>query len=234
MNTAIIVAAGLGKRFGGFASKQFQELLGKPLLLHTIDRFEQHPLIDRIVIVLAEREIKSFSERIPALETPYEFVAGGVTRLHSVRAGLECARAGGVVAIHDGARPVVPREDIRKVVEAADASGAACLVAPVNETVKEIVDGTITRTLERSVLRRALTPQCFQYKVITEVYDSLAPNRSFTDDCAAAEAAGIPVSAVEGSPFNIKITYKEDMITAAQYLKELLRQEEAASKGSTN
>lgn len=229
MNSAIIVAAGEGKRFGGGLPKQFAEILGKPVLIHTIERFEKSPAIDEIVLVLAEGELRMFSDDLAGhdLRKVSSVVAGGATRAESVLNGLSAVRGeeSSIIAIHDGARPVVSQKDIAAVIAAANEYGAACLVAPVTDTVKQVTEGVIKGTVDRRALRRALTPQCFRYEVICEAFESLGPGSDVTDDSSLAESAGFAVRAVEGDPSNIKITYEQDLKVAEIYLAALLESE---------
>ncbi|HUF04889.1 MAG TPA: 2-C-methyl-D-erythritol 4-phosphate cytidylyltransferase [Aridibacter sp.] len=229
MNSAIIVAAGEGKRFGGGRPKQFAEILGKPLLVHTIERFEKSDSIGEIVLVLAEGEIRSFSDELGnhGLKKVTSIVIGGATRAESVLNGLSVVRAeeASIVVVHDGARPVVPQADISSAIAAAKEHGAACLVAPVTDTIKEVFEGSIKGTIDRSSLRRALTPQCFRYEVIREAFQALGPESDVTDDSSLAESAGFAVKAVEGDPSNIKITFEQDLKTAEIHLKALLEME---------
>ncbi|QQS41508.1 MAG: 2-C-methyl-D-erythritol 4-phosphate cytidylyltransferase [Acidobacteriota bacterium] len=229
MNSAIIVAAGEGKRFGGGRPKQFAEILGKPVLVHTIERFEKCDAIDEIVLVLAEGELRAFSDILADFypKKVSSIVAGGATRAESVLNGLSAVRGeeASIVAIHDGARPVVSQKDITTVLAAAKEHGAACLVAPVTDTIKNVTEGLIKGTVDRRALRRALTPQCFRYEVICEAFESLGPGSDVTDDSSLAESAGFAVSAVEGDPSNIKITYEQDLKVAEIYLAALLESE---------
>lgn len=230
MNSAIIVAAGEGKRFGGGRPKQFAEILGKPVLIHTIERFERSRVIDEVVLVLPADEVRSFSDELErfGIAKVSAVVAGGGTRTESVLNGLSSVRGdeASLVAIHDGARPVLPQHDLESVMNAAGIIGAASLVAPVTDTVKEVTDDRIVRTIDRSNLRKALTPQCFKYEVLKEAFEALVPGVAVTDDSSIAEAAGFKVAAVEGSSSNIKITYEQDLKVAELFLSELLRHEE--------
>jgi len=225
MNSAIIVAAGAGSRFGGDFPKQFAEILGRPVLVHTLERFENCALIDEIVLVLPQDNLRSFPETAAdfGITKISAAVAGGDTRTESVLNGLSAVRAekSGIVAIHDGARPAVPDEDIREAIKAAERTGASCLVAGINDTVKMVEVGRIVSTVDRKTLRRALTPQCFKYDVIIDAYERIVSDFEFTDDSGVVEAAGYEVEAVEGSPLNIKITYEEDLAAAESSLHRL-------------
>lgn len=222
LNTAIIVAAGSGNRFGGDRPKQFVELLGKPLLIHTIERFESCPVIDEIVLVVAEDQL----DEVQRLLGGYSFskinavVPGGDTRARSVRNGLDAIdrEAAWIVAVHDGARPLVTVDEIIRTVEAASLHGAACLVADVTDTIKEVEQGFITATVPRANLRRALTPQAFQYDILSMAMEHASSEFEATDECSIVEKAGVRIFCVEGSPRNIKITRPEDLSVAASYL----------------
>ena len=221
MNTAIIAAAGSGTRFNSPVPKQFLEILGKPVLVHTIERFELCPAIGEIVLVLAADEIERFS----VILDKYGFakvrrvIAGGKTRAESVKNGLDTISGEGIVAVHDGARPLVTGSEIEATIEKAEETGAACLVAPVTDTVKEVGGGMITRTLDRTKLRRALTPQAFRYEIIQKAFASTDLGEQVTDECLLVERLGYPIAYVEGSARNIKITVPEDVRLAEVFLR---------------
>ena len=224
MNTAIIVAAGSGQRFDPTQPKQFVHILGKPLIIHTLERFETCPAIDEIVLVLsesgrAEFEISNFRSEITKLRN---IVVGGPTRAESVRNGLaavsvECE----VVAVHDGARPLVSVDEIIATVAKASESGAACLVGAVTDTIKTIRGGEIAGTLDRDKLRRAFTPQAFKIEVLRSAFDLGEIDETVTDECYLVEKLGHPITFVEGSSRNIKITRREDIIFAEAILSGL-------------
>ncbi len=224
MNTAIIVAAGEGKRFGGAVPKQFVEISGKPLIIHTLERFELCPVVDEIIVVLPAAQAATFSEitRNYHLQKLSKTVSGGATRSASVLNGLKVVNSetAEIVAVHDGARPFVSVAEITETIKKAKENGAACLTAPVTDTIKEISDGKIVRTLERSRLRRALTPQCFRYDILRRAFEENNFNAAdATDECFLVEKLGVEISIVEGSAKNIKITHKEDFALAEILLK---------------
>ncbi len=225
MNVAIIVAAGSGLRFGAEKPKQFHEILGKPLLVHTLEKFESCRAIDEIVLVLAAAEIEDFQKTLN--QYPFaklsKIVAGGETRHASVRNGLNAIddKTIEIVAVHDGARPLASVEEITKTVEKAREFGAACLVAGVNDTVKEIADGKIVKTIDRVKLRRALTPQCFRYEILKRAFDENVSGETATDECFLVEKLGFEIAIVEGSAKNIKITLPEDFVLAENLLRQL-------------
>lgn len=218
MNVAIIVAAGRGERAGAGRAKQFRELAGAPVLVHTLRRFDECASIDESVAVVPAEEIAQFeaSARTHGLRKLARVVAGGATRTDSVRRGLEAAAATAyVVAVHDGVRPLVKPSEIDSVVRAAEEAGAAILVAPVVDTIKEVAAGEIVRTFERGRLRRALTPQCFRRDLLRRACElALEEDADATDDSALVERLGVSVVAVEGDPRNIKLTRAEDFALA--------------------
>lgn len=227
MNTAIIVAAGEGKRFdGGDGSipKQFLEIAGKPLVIHTLERFEECPQIDEIILVLSAARIEEFAP-IPKnnnLKKLSKIVAGGATRAASVWNGLQAinSETAEIVAVHDGARPLVSVAEISAVIEKARATGAACLVAPVTDTIKEVSGSKIVGTIDRAKLRRALTPQCFRYEILRRALTENDLSEAATDESFLVEKTGAAVSFVEGSSKNIKITRREDFAVAEILLRE--------------
>jgi len=223
MNTAIIVAAGQGKRFGSKKPKQFLEIHGKPLIIHTLQKFDDCPAIDEIILVLSFDKIETFNQTIAKfnIKKLTKIVAGGKSRAESVLNGLKSIdNQVEIVAVHDGARPLVSVEEISQTVKRAKETGAACLVARVTDTIKEVKDEKIVKTIDRSKLRRALTPQCFRYEILKRVFAENVINETITDECSLAEKLGIEISIVEGSTQNIKITTPEDLIFARDLLKE--------------
>lgn len=222
MNTAIIVAAGSGTRFNSEKPKQFVEINGKPLIAHTIERFEAAKSIDSIVLVIAQNSIDEFQTIVEKfkLQKVSKVVEGGATRAESVRNGLGMVRnETAVVAVHDGARPLVTPEEIDATISKAAEFGAACLVAPVTDTIKTIRGGEIAATLDRTHLRRALTPQAFRIEVLRAAFEAVALDESVSDECYLVEKLGHPISIIEGSSRNIKITHPDDLLIAQRFLE---------------
>ena len=225
MNTAIVVAAGEGKRFGSDTPKQFLEIAGKPLVIHTLFRFENCPEIDEIILVLPPHYTENFlliAEKFNFKKLS-KFIAGGKTRAESVLNGLNAIdpETAKIVAVHDGARPLVTVEEILATVERAEETGAACLVAPVTDTIKEVSGDKILRTVDRARLRRALTPQCFRYEILRRAFRENNSLETATDESFLAEKIGVVVSFVEGNARNIKITHPEDFEVAEILLKTI-------------
>lgn len=228
MNVAIVVAAGKGTRIGGNQPKQFLELGGVPIIIHTLRRFEQCDAINEVIVVLpadATAGFVSLAEKF-GLSKVSRVVAGGATRAQSVRCGLDAIDQAEIVAVHDGVRPFVTAEEIQRVIAAAREAGGAVLVAPVSDTIKQVSDGSIAGTLPRASLRRALTPQCFQADILKRAYDRLdeaeADGTEVTDDSFLVERLGGKIAAVEGSARNIKITSADDIALAETLLKSIV------------
>jgi 2-C-methyl-D-erythritol 4-phosphate cytidylyltransferase len=227
MNFAIVVAAGKGTRLGGNRPKQFLELDGIPVIIHTLRQFERSAEIDEVILVLPMEETDRFLSYAKGFGFPklQQAVAGGATRAQSVQRGLAAIAAAGVVAVHDGVRPFVTPKEIDQVVAAARANGAAVLVAAVSDTIKKIEGGRVVRTLSRAHLRRALTPQCFRFELLRRAYDQLAQIEAegieVTDESMLVERLGAEIVVVEGSARNIKITREEDLALAEIILKQM-------------
>lgn len=215
--SVLVVAAGAGKRFGG--PKQFAYLRGQPVLEWTLERFQAHEAIDDIVLVLPdEQDMKHYRLRYPKI---VDTVRGGDRRQDSVWQGFRLLKGSetGIVLVHDGARPLVSPELIGRVIAAARVLGAAVPVLPVEETVKEVRDGSVVRTLDRTSLVRAQTPQGFLYPLLKRALEAARKDRfQGTDEASLAERAGIPVAAVDGEPRNIKITTPVDIKIAEALL----------------
>lgn len=216
--TAIIVAAGSGSRLKSDTPKQFLEIHGKPVIAHTIERFQAAPSIDSILLVLAADRIDAFDPS--PFSKVYKVIAGGSSRAESVRNGLDALDSETeIVAVHDGARPLVSVDEIERTVTKAKETGAACLVAPVTDTIKSIRGGEIAETLDREKLRRALTPQVFMIDVLRKAVEGVELSETVTDECFLVEKLGHPIAIVEGSLRNIKITHLEDLIFAEAELE---------------
>jgi 2-C-methyl-D-erythritol 4-phosphate cytidylyltransferase len=222
MNTAIIVAAGSGSRFGGDIPKQFAPLAGKPVIIHTLEKFEECPAVDEIILVLSESGREQFEHTLDGRSFPKirNLVSGGSTRAESVKNGLDAVDpACEIVAVHDAARPLVSVDEITRTIETAVVVGAACLVAEVTDTIKEVRNGIIRGTADRSNLRRALTPQAFRTDILKRAFENTELSDAVTDECYLVEKLGIDIAVVEGSPRNIKITREDDLRIAEAYLQ---------------
>ena len=148
-------------------------------------------------------------------------VTGGATRAASVFNGLSSVEDDvEIVAIHDGARPLVSVDEIERTIAKAKEMGAACLVAPVTDTIKSIRGNEISGTLDRSKLRRALTPQAFKIEVLRRAFEMGELDEDVTDDCYLVEKLGHPIAFIEGSARNIKITHADDLRLAEMIYRD--------------
>ncbi|HVF31028.1 MAG TPA: 2-C-methyl-D-erythritol 4-phosphate cytidylyltransferase [Pyrinomonadaceae bacterium] len=216
--TAIIVAAGTGSRFNSDTPKQFVKLAGRPLIEHTIERFDATPSVDEIILVLARDRAETFLRSESGFEKLRRVIIGGTTRAESVQNGLAAAGDAAIVAVHDGARPFVSVDEIERTISKAKETGAACLVATVTDTIKTVSGGEIAGTLDREKLRRALTPQVFRTEILRRAFELAGLSEAVTDECYLVEKLGHPIAFVEGSQRNIKITHPEDLAVAEAIL----------------
>jgi 2-C-methyl-D-erythritol 4-phosphate cytidylyltransferase len=215
----IIVAGGSGQRMQSVIPKQFLELAGKPILFHTLNKFVQYnPEID-ITIVLPEYHINTWKELIKTHNYPvkHTIVCGGEIRFNSVKNGLNAIPNEGLVAVHDGVRPLVSLETIHKCFIDAELYGNAIPCIPIYETVRRVTDMN-SRLEDRSALRLIQTPQVFKINLLKQAYNqSYKPQ--FTDDASVVENMGEQIHLVEGNRENIKITDPLDLVLAQAILK---------------
>ena len=238
----IIPAAGLGTRMAPMPSaldaktkkphpsKQFTELAGTPILIHTLRKFAAADFVSEIWVALRENEIEGFRERLQTdakdvLRKKVELVVGGEHRQESVQNALNAvsAQPDDVVLVHDAVRPLVTAEIIQDVIEAAKKYGAAIAGLPATDTVKQVertAEGAIIKaTIPRAGVVMAQTPQGFRYEVIKKAFDEAAADGfTGTDEASLAERSGHEVAVVMGSPKNIKITTPGDMELAEFYI----------------
>jgi len=222
---ALIISAGKGHRFIEGKKKQFHLLAEKPILAHTIDKFETCPLIHSILLVVGQEDmdycLKEIIEKYQYKKVS-QIVPGGKRRQDSVRNGIEVlSKDAEIVVIHDGVRPFVTKEMIEDSIRSAIRFGAVVLAMPVKETIKMVQpDGTVLKTLDRESLWQIQTPQTFQVNVIKEAYHKATEDGfAGTDDASLVERLGIKVHILPGSYTNIKITTPEDLILANLFLE---------------
>ena len=222
--SVILVGAGLGLRMGGAVKKPFMQIHGKPIFLHTIERFAQNDKIGEIILVVGESEIKSLRDTWQNALDTYKIkkiIPGGKRRQDSVYNGLcQVSSDAEIILIHDIVRPLVRTEHIDAVIDKVKETGAAILAAPMKATVKEVGDNLrIQRTIPRNTLWMAQTPQGFESKLILKVFSQFKNSDvEFTDDAQMVEKAGYPVYIVPGTDENIKITTPEDIRLAEALL----------------
>jgi len=222
---AVIVSAGKGQRFTEGKKKQYYLLADKPILAHTLDKFEACPLIRSILLVVGQEDMNYCLQEIIEkyqYRKISQIVPGGKRRQDSVKNGIDAlSKDVDIVVIHDGVRPLVTREMIEESIHSAQRFGAVVLAMPVKETIKMAhADGTVLKTLDRESLWQIQTPQAFQAHVIKQAYQK-AVGAGFvgTDDASLVERLGIKVHILPGSYTNIKITTSEDLILAHLFLR---------------
>lgn len=215
---AILVAGGQGLRMGGDVPKQFLPLGGRPVLMHTIDRFREVFPDMHVIVVLPQGQHDYWHDlcRRHHLEGGFLTAPGGDTRFHSVLNGLNAIPADvseGLVGVHDGVRPFVSRDTLRRCYEEAARSGTAVPVTPVVETLRHVSPDGESMTVPRSDYRLVQTPQVFSLALLRQAYrQPYAPQ--FTDDASVVEALGERITLVEGNRENIKLTTPADLLLA--------------------
>lgn len=213
-SSAVIVAGGSGSRMG--RPKQMLPLGAKPVLVRTVEAFLQTPEIKEIVVVTPPENRAELQKRFPGIV----FADPGKTRLLSVKNGfLKTSAASQLVAVHDGARPLVEPAHISACLQAARQYGAAVLAVPVKDTVKVCEGGFVQNTLDRAVLWAAQTPQCYRRPVLAEAMEKFGQEEGATDESQLVEKLGIKVRVVPSSYKNNKITTPEDLIFAEALLE---------------
>lgn len=222
VDVAIIVAAGSGSRMKSSKNKLLLPLGEKTVIERTVKTFEDIPQIGEIIVVCREEELETMSSILPGEKIT--FVIGGKTRQESVKNAVETIDPDEceTVIIHDGARPLVTKEEILETLEEAKRTGAAATGVFVKDTIKVINDDyVITDTPDRTKLVAIHTPQIFNLKLYLKAMEKAAmQKKDFTDDCKLLENIGVPVSVVIGEYGNIKITTPEDIPMAQAILEE--------------
>ncbi len=210
--SAIIVAGGSGKRFGG--KKQFIKLAGESVLKITVRAFDV-PHINRIIVVVPDEDIDKAQTLLKEFKNEIRVVSGGKTRSDSVMNGLNAAGVCDIALIHDGVRPFVTASLIQRVIEGTKDADGCIPVLPVIDTIKIAENGFIRKTIPREYLFAVQTPQAFKMEKIISAHKK-AIGREYipTDDSILIEESGGRVKITEGERFNIKITLPEDIILA--------------------
>lgn len=218
---AVIVAAGSASRMGGI-DKVMAELGGKPMVQRTVETFQNTDIIKKIVIVTREDLILPIMELCHGYDKVMAVVAGGSSRQESVNLGLN-ALAGEckLVAVHDGARPLITPAVIDRTVRAANSYGAAAPAVAVKDTIKVVTGGVVESTPDRSTLRAVQTPQVFDYDLLRGALQKAEDDGTeVTDDCSAVERLGMSIKIVEGDERNLKVTTPMDLKIAQLLLEE--------------
>ncbi|MGV3706651.1 MAG: 2-C-methyl-D-erythritol 4-phosphate cytidylyltransferase [Arcticibacter sp.] len=217
---AIIVAGGSGKRMNADLPKQFHLLLGKPVLMHTLEAFFNSERQPEIILVL-NADFHAYWQELCVQHNffiPHTLVAGGAERFDSVKNALIHIQADeSLVAVHDAVRPVIDDELISRCFREAERLGSVIPVTESRDSLR-MARGTGTVALARAEVMIVQTPQVFKSSILREAYHQ-AFSPFFTDDASVVEKAGFEIFTTTGSPANIKITYPEDLAVAALYLK---------------
>lgn len=223
---ALIVAGGKGLRFGSQLPKQFVELNGKPVLMHTIDAFYRYSEAIQVALVLPEQEMALwYSLTIKhKYSRAVQLVSGGATRFQSVKNGLQIIPDDALVAIHDGVRPLVTTEVIKESFRLAAAGQSAIACVRSKESLRMITGESVNENFKscavnRSLFRLIQTPQTFQAALIKQAY-MIDEDPGLTDDASVAEKAGYPIQLFEGHYQNIKITDPGDLLVAAALIQQ--------------
>ena len=214
----VIVAGGTGRRMGGEIPKQYQELEGKPIIIHTLEQFKRFDPDMDVVVVLAYEHRKLW-DAVAITHSDISRIrlaTGGATRFHSVRNGIQLIENEMVVGIHDAVRPFVSMETLERCYSTAYKSGSAIPVIDMDESVRLVKGENSSVHMDRSALKRVQTPQVFQSEMIREAYNN-ADDHSFTDDASVFESHFGKVTLVDGNRQNIKITTPTDMQLASLF-----------------
>lgn len=219
---AIIVAGGSGKRFGSDMPKQFLPLEGKPVLMHTIEKFDQAGATIVVVLPAEHQEIWMAMCKDSNFAVTHTIATGGNTRFESVKNGIAAIEGiadGDLVAVHDGVRPLVSVELIDRCFATAQRTGSAIPVVNPSDSIRQVTEDGYSCQLLRSSLRAVQTPQTFKAELLRGAYD-VEESPLFTDDASVVESAGNKVTLVEGEVSNIKITTPIDMVVAKALLAD--------------
>jgi 2-C-methyl-D-erythritol 4-phosphate cytidylyltransferase len=218
---ALIVAGGAGTRMGKDIPKQFLHLAGRPILMHTIEKFYSYDTGIEIIVVLGASHISYWESMIDEIgfDIPHKTTVGGAERFHSVKNGLLLVSSPSLVAIHDAVRPLVSVETIKRCFEAAAIYGNAIPAISPSDSLRILTEKG-NRPLNRELIKLIQTPQVFDSELILKAYkQEYSP--AFTDDASVLEKAGEKILLVEGNPQNIKITTSIDLIVAGELLSSI-------------
>ncbi|WP_244297351.1 2-C-methyl-D-erythritol 4-phosphate cytidylyltransferase [Brevibacillus antibioticus] len=219
----VIVAAGSGKRMGGQRNKLWLPLAGEPILAHTVRLFTTHPDMDEVVLVVSEADYAEVMAWISAEKLTVVVTLGGAERQDSVRNGLASLSANcDYVLVHDAARPFVTRKQISDMIKQVQQDQATIMAVPVKDTIKVVgATGLVESTPARESLWAVQTPQAFRMSLLREAHQAAeAAGKLGTDDAMLAEWLGHPVSVMQGSYENIKITTPDDLWFGEEILRK--------------
>lgn len=218
---ALIVAGGMGSRMKSETPKQFMLLAGKPILMHTIAAFAAYNKHINILLVLPPNQVDNWNKLCKeySFNIAHQVTNGGPTRFDSVKKGLSLIDEEGIIAVHDGARPLVSRETIKNCFETAEEKGNAVPAIILNDSIRQF-KGNENMAVNRKDYCLIQTPQCFKSKILHDAYQQ-GYIESFTDDASVVEMLGERINIVEGNKENIKITTPGDLIIAEALMKNI-------------
>ncbi|CAH2716672.1 2-C-methyl-D-erythritol 4-phosphate cytidylyltransferase [Neobacillus rhizosphaerae] len=222
----ILPAAGLGKRMGAGKNKLLLELKGIPVLIHTLKVFEEDEACKGIILAIHPQDEADFIALLAkySVTKVINLVPGGEERQHSIYNALKTVNSDGIILVHDAARPFIQKEQIHRLTEAAEKTGAAIIAVPAKDTMKKVQDGVVVETVERSSLWAVQTPQAFRISLLQEAYEKADKDHFLgTDDSSLVERLKHPVAIVEGNYDNIKLTTPEDLFFAEAILEKRKR-----------
>lgn len=215
----IITAGGIGKRMGTDQPKQFLELLGRPVLMHTLERLYHFSPESQLVLTLPEQYIEDWKALCVqyGCQILHEIVAGGQERYHSIQNALAVC-TGDVIAVHDGVRPLVSRSALSRLFDASETHPAVIPVIALRESLR-MISGTGNTAVNRSLYRIVQTPQVFHADVLRKAY-TIPFHKHITDDASLVEESGVSIHLVDGNEENIKITMPSDLAVAMLFLSK--------------
>jgi len=222
--SVIVVGAGAGKRFDHKLPKQFANLAGRPVIVHSLQKFDRIKSVSEIVVVLPKRFLNYFQTEICTkyqLKKVSRIIEGGSTRQESVYRGLAAVdKQTNLVLVHDAVRPLVTEDEILRLIKVALKTKAAILAKPLRDTVKQVQQSKVVKTHPREEFWLAQTPQAFEIQLLKKAYrKAMVEGFEGTDCSSLVERLGVSVKVVEGRSTNLKITQREDLILAEGMLK---------------
>ncbi|MFZ4724217.1 MAG: 2-C-methyl-D-erythritol 4-phosphate cytidylyltransferase [Paludibacter sp.] len=215
---AIIVAGGKGERMQTEIPKQFIEIKGKPILMHTIDVFRKYNSDIQLIVVLPITQIEFWKDLCfkHCFTVKHQIIGGGTTRFHSVKNGLDTVKIPSLIAVHDGVRPLVSTDTIARCFEEAEKNGAAIPVIDLVDSIRQLTNSG-SQSVDRNSFKLVQTPQVFDGELLKKAYQQ-EYSTFFTDDASVVENLGANIKLVDGNRENIKITNGFDLIQAETYL----------------
>ncbi|MCR4962921.1 MAG: 2-C-methyl-D-erythritol 4-phosphate cytidylyltransferase [Firmicutes bacterium] len=220
--SVIIAAAGVARRMGLPVNKPLLDLAGKPVLAHSLDLFAEEPSVQHIVVTANAADMPRIEEICAAYPQVKAVIPGGASRQESIRAALALVPPeADLVAVHDAARPLLTALDFTALVSAAYLSGAAILAGPVTDSVKTCAGSLVGKSLDRSMLVAAQTPQVFRPNLLQRAYAQAEKDEFIaTDDSCLVERLGVPVAVIMAKNANLKLTYADDLAIAEMVLQK--------------